>query len=582
MNNIPSTPSASPAKQQKGPLPIVFGIAGHRNPRPEDIPALKERIGEIFQEFRERYPHSPLTLLSSLADGADRLAAHVAVDMGIDLVVPLPLPRTLYLEDFATQESKKEFAEFLDQASEWFELPILPGTTYEEISTYNPKRDEQYASVGAYIARNSQILIVLWDGRYPELVGGTSDVVHYMLDGVPEQYAAEQNPLDPVDNGPVYHIVTWREGEEKPPYPPMEKRILYPEAYENEEEAQKAYDKVFTRIDTFNDDVITRSEVVAAGKQTSKEYILPQRDIEQLPHSLQLLLERYAIADTLAQSYQKHTHKTLMWLFILVFLAVFFFELYAHVFYETTEIIILYLGSLFAAYVWHMIAHRQDYQSKYLDYRALAEGLRIQFFWRLAGLSESAADFYMRRQRSVLDWIRDAVRNWAFTAAHTSRESGTAATATGKLAHNLELVHKHWVEDQLNYFAKATRREEHRLEKMEKWINAFFVLGLLLAAVQIFLKAGHGMILAMGVLPAMAAMIHGYTEKLALSELSKQYERMGMIFAGAHNKLRNHLKNGELEQTQILMREIGKEALVENGDWVLLHRERPVEVPKAG
>ena len=29
-----------------------------------------------------------------------------------------------------------------------------------------------------------------------------------------------------------------------------------------------------------------------------------------------------------------------------------------------------------------------------------------------------------------------------------------------------------------------------------------------------------------------------------------------------------------------LLRELGKEALIENGDWVLLHRERPIDIPK--
>jgi len=32
-------------------------------------------------------------------------------------------------------------------------------------------------------------------------------------------------------------------------------------------------------------------------------------------------------------------------------------------------------------------------------------------------------------------------------------------------------------------------------------------------------------------------------------------------------------------EVQALLEELGKEALVENGDWVLLHRERPLEVP---
>ena len=41
---------------------------------------------------------------------------------------------------------------------------------------------------------------------------------------------------------------------------------------------------------------------------------------------------------------------------------------------------------------------------------ALAEGLRIQIFWRLAGISDAAADHYLRKQRSELDWIRRAMR----------------------------------------------------------------------------------------------------------------------------------------------------------------------------
>jgi hypothetical protein len=51
---------------------------------------------------------------------------------------------------------------------------------------------------------------------------------------------------------------------------------------------------------------------------------------------------------------------------------------------------------------------------KYQDYRALAEGMRVQFYWRLAGLKLSVADHYLRKQRSELDWICSAIRVWVF------------------------------------------------------------------------------------------------------------------------------------------------------------------------
>jgi len=38
------------------------------------------------------------------------------------------------------------------------------------------------------------------------------------------------------------------------------------------------------------------------------------------------------------------------------------------------------------------------------------EGLRVQLFWNLAGLSDEVADHYLRQQRTELEWIRNAIR----------------------------------------------------------------------------------------------------------------------------------------------------------------------------
>ena len=52
-------------------------------------------------------------------------------------------------------------------------------------------------------------------------------------------------------------------------------------------------------------------------------------------------------------------------------------------------------------------------QEKGQDYRALAEGLRVQMFWCLAGLGQSVPANYLQRQRSELDWVRAAIREAA-------------------------------------------------------------------------------------------------------------------------------------------------------------------------
>jgi hypothetical protein len=93
----------------------------------------------------------------------------------------------------------------------------------------------------------------------------------------------------------------------------------------------------------------------------------------------------------------------------------------------------------------------------------------------------------------------------------------------------------------------------------------------------------HGWLALAITMPAVfGALLHGYTEKQALSEHVKQYDRMSVLFANAKQRLGEALDSESLHEARLLLRELGREALAENGDWVLLHRQRPLEIPQAG
>jgi len=89
---------------------------------------------------------------------------------------------------------------------------------------------------------------------------------------------------------------------------------------------------------------------------------------------------------------------------------VFFFEVYSNV---TTALVAIsgYLISIGAAYTIYTATQRTGVQEKFLDYRALAEGMRVALFWRLAGLNSSPASYYLSKQQSELDWIRYAIKH---------------------------------------------------------------------------------------------------------------------------------------------------------------------------
>ena len=156
--------SQAGSESAPGEWTFTFGVSGHRDTRKDDSPELQKQIRTVFDRFRLAYPHASFELLSPLADGADRLAAEVALRAGFRIVVPLPMAQAEYERDFTTANSLDEFRRLLETATSVFEVS----------SDKTSVRADKYAAVGDYIARRSNVLILLWDGKDNSKVGGTS------------------------------------------------------------------------------------------------------------------------------------------------------------------------------------------------------------------------------------------------------------------------------------------------------------------------------------------------------------------------------------------------------------------------
>jgi hypothetical protein len=87
------------------------------------------------------------------------------------------------------------------------------------------------------------------------------------------------------------------------------------------------------------------------------------------------------------------------------------------------------------------------------------------------------------------------------------------------------------------------------------------------------------MIILIHIAPAIAAAFIGYAEKMALLQQSKRYSRMSQLLKNAGDNLKKSLDNNDFIRSKRILLKLGNEILIENGDWVLLHRERPMEVP---
>jgi hypothetical protein len=152
--------------------PFVFGVSGHRDLVRPDLPELRKHLHTVFDRFRSAYPNASFELLSPLAEGADRVAAEVALASGIKLAVPMPMVQADYERDFTMAESLSEFRRLLATANSQWELS--GDQPNQSLLSDSNRRTQRYAAVGDFIARTSHVLILLWDGRDNQKVGGTA------------------------------------------------------------------------------------------------------------------------------------------------------------------------------------------------------------------------------------------------------------------------------------------------------------------------------------------------------------------------------------------------------------------------
>ncbi len=178
-----------------GGVPLVVGVTGHRDLVPEEIPVLRQRVLEFFDELKSLFPTLRIMVMTPLAEGADRLVADVAKELGLPIVVLLPMEKRLYQADFHG-DSLTEFHEMME-LGETVELPLVGQNTEDDIRG-GVARDLQYAQLGAYLAAHSHILLALWDGKLSTSRGGTGHVVQFHQHDIIELIAEGQHrsPID--------------------------------------------------------------------------------------------------------------------------------------------------------------------------------------------------------------------------------------------------------------------------------------------------------------------------------------------------------------------------------------------------
>jgi hypothetical protein len=651
------------------PLPLVIGVTGHRDLREEDIPLLKEKVAAVFDRLKSDFlnPHdswldwmrlgwvrrimrgasdkqsgaTPMIVLSSLAEGADQLVAEVAIDRGLRVIAPLPLPDEEYRRDFALtpvhSDAIKNFDAWMKPRSDVQTLFVgyEKGSSAQDVHDFGEKRNLQYRRAGVFIARHCDVLIALWDGKSGAGTGGTAEIIDFKLRGIPlDVSGSARASLDAPEIGPVIHIVTPRATKEE-----TEKEVLVKswgtdviksyealDARRNRQSAtRKEKQQIKLEMNTIEPDYLRwksfEAPVVlsrefnreAAGLMASKKgradlnqnlsWLFDARTDTELRDRAGAVTPRYyslyAVADTLAQRWQRIFRGDWFRLFLFGLLAFVCFEAFSHLepiagHHHKPETRQLIDGMLLAGYLLafavvfflYRIARRRQHQERFLDYRALAEALRVAVFWKLAGI-QGAADSYPIKMPRELAWVKTCL---LMQELHDAVDNAPSASLNGV---RYEWIRRIWIEGQAGYFGK--KRLDHlddaemRIGLSKNILKAAFgvvvvLLGLVLWSASWIGRnsEGHDLFLfAIGVMPGIAAVFVGHAEKLAFEAMARQYDRMAEVFGRAREVLPLTLAQADPDLVCKTLRELGTEAMRENAEWVSIYRQRPISLPQA-
>lgn len=564
-------------------MKLSIGVTGHRDLVEDEKPALKSRVRAFFSDLKTSFPGLELQLVTPLAKGADTLVSEIAIEMGIELIAVLPMQQALYEQDFSTAESLENFRSLLGNCRQTILLPLVNGERPESLVPGSRARDLQYAQMGLFVSNHCQILLALWDGNPSDAMGGTAQVVRYHLTGVMEGLEVDQTAADLLannENDLVYQIVCSRAETSGDHLDDLALLggywITSLHGRVDSSQMPAEYHLMLERVQEYDDDGEKYEEEIEASGITLLIDLPPL----ELPSGVRQTDSYYRAADWLALHFQKRVHLSLRWTYLLAVLMGLVFLLYAE-FSGPSWMVMLFLGLFFSGVVIHLIGERRQWHRKYLDYRALAEGLRVQIYWNLSGVVDPSSagfayDSFLNKQDVELGWIRHVMR-----AASMQRLRGEEPDPRW-----VDWVVDNWVgqehggKGQLAYYTQRSTQNTkyHRrtgvLGTISLWAGITAAFLLLILGSQLSENQMNLMMVLMGALPLIAGVRDAYAHKKAEKELIRQYTFMGRVFDNARKLLES--SNG-YELKRRVLRALGEAALEEGAEWILMHRDRPPE-----
>jgi hypothetical protein len=504
--------------------------------------ALAGRISELFDR-----PVPPaglatpvsFTLLTSLAEGADRLVATEIMKLpDSEIEAVLPLAPEDYMQDFATPESKRDFENWLSKAKKTLVLRRNgPETGKPEI------RNKAYEDSGRFVVDHCDLLIALWDGKPARGKGGTAEIIAYARE--------KRRPLVII---PILN--------------PEDIRI---------ERGRGLSSRALKRFAYFNHFPISAAKLQAYAANMGR-LLFQNPEGEKIPEAVKSrihsgLLPWYVRASLIAKQNQKRYFRAGLAVYTLSPLAV-----------GAVVIGILAPGWSLAAFLGEfllmmvvygivLIADRRKVHKKWIEMRFLTERLRAAIFLfacgskpadlRLPPLARTA----LRDDEWILRLFEEIMRRVSLPERRTEAVLRDCAN----------FARTRWVGEQITFHAAKASRAGKSSRFLERIGHSVFLAAIFAAAWHIFSQLlGYNGILSWlekpaiflaVVLPAVGAAIGGVRTHREYSRLEKRSRSMEAVLRELDQR---YAGMSDFDELKTLLQETEQLMLQETQDWLML------------
>lgn len=548
------------------PFRVRVGVAGARNLH--DAHAIAVKIKEVLeQKIFTLYDENSLqrisktkrttisfSVLTTLGGDAERAVAREVLKGehgSIDVI--LPCSKTAFMREFVSGEAQHEFEELFKKSRRPIALHKRFVSSQLSESVQTTRLKEMLIEAEQHIVDRCDVLIAVRD-KESNGDANTAEIIEYAT--------KKKRPVISISTQTLHEIsIESGHGLNASTITGLDVFNSFG-IREQEQDARikKEYEYLFVSSGEGKEKILKGEGVNEHAKQIVREHLLPF----------------YVRADTMADDNQKKYQRAGLLVYSFSATAVAAVALGTLVHKLSPWAFGFELLLLMTILITVLLADRNRTHRKWIESRFLAERLRAAQFLAACGVEATPIRVppHLGAMGQADDWTLMAFNEvWQRLPAMKGCDKETFSQLK-------KIVSRQWLDDQINYHNRNTKKSKHRNQLLEWGGVLVFSFALLAAALHLIFFILHQewfeapLTFAAIVLPAVGAAIGGIRTHREYSRLAKRSENMVQSLT----EMKDNLERAEsTDEFETLLREIEQVMLIETQDWLMLMRFAKLE-----